>query len=167
MEQHRYSRWLYHFLPPQGESSNCVFSQGILGGDPGEWVMASRSPSCHLFTSRLFHHAEPIWTPRLVEIKSVLFGDPWESRSTVYKLYFSFPGGNWELGFFISSLCFGKERRYGISDHRLLSPFLFQAARLWWTHLSSETGRTEVSSPVSLVGKVGSLDVQTDPSLLW
>ena len=127
----RYSRCLYHFLPPQGESSNCVFGQGILGGDPGGWVMAARSPSCHPFTSRLLRHGEPIWTPRLVEIQSGLWADPWGSWSTVYKLYISFPGGNWELGFLISSLCIGKERRYGISDHRLLSPSLLQAAWLW------------------------------------
>ena len=112
----------------------------------------SSPPDCFTMVN-LFEH------PRLVEIKSVLWGHPWESWSTVYKLYFSFPGGNWELGFFVSSLCIGKERRYSISDHRLLSPFLFQAARLWWTHLSSKTVRTEVSSPVSPLGKVGSLDV--------
>ena len=60
------------------------------------------------------------------------------------------------------------ERRGGMAS--LITDFsLHPCSRLLGcgTHLSSKTGSTEVGSLVSLHGKAGSLDVQTDPSLLW
>lgn len=118
-------------------------------GDLVECAMASTSPSCHCF-SRLPHGGEPIWTPRLTELRSVpqvcleeagaqcvlLLG---EAESWVHSLTHFVLGRSGAVVSVGTNSC-------------LILP---QAARLWWTHLSSTTGRTEVSlvSPLEMLAR--------------
>lgn len=127
-----YLHWCLHISPSLGafitsflprDNQATVFLVRTLCGDPGGWAMASSSPSFHLFSSRLLHYGGPIWNSRLAELRSVLWGHPWGRWCTVCKLYCFFPWGKLRAGLFHLLALYWKGGRYGICDHKLLSPF--------------------------------------------
>lgn len=92
---------------------------------------------------------------------------PWGSWCTVCTALLLPSLGEAESWFFFNLfiLCWRRVELWYLGA-QTAATILSQAARLWWTPLSFKTGRTKVGFLVIPLGKVGSLDVQSNLSIL-